>query len=58
MRATERERIVLSLLDQLTELGFDMDDCIFSFDPELGHWIVSDAEHAEFLLSQTEHAEP
>jgi len=45
-QASERERVILDLLNSLTELGFDIDDCVFEFDPELQRWIVSDSTHA------------
>lgn len=54
--ASERERVILSLLDSLTDLGFDIEDCVFEFDVEMQRWIVADSEHAA-LLSSAEHAE-
>lgn len=54
--ASERERVILGLLDSLTELGFDIEDAVFQYEPELKRWVVFDAEHAE-ILSSSEHAE-
>lgn len=44
--ANERERIILRLLDTLTYLGFDLEDCVFEWSVSEERWIVSDASHA------------
>lgn len=56
-QASERERVILDLLNSLSDLGFDIEDCVFEWDPELERWIVSDTSHAAVLSSSREHAE-
>lgn len=53
-QASERERVILDLLNSLSDLGFDLEDCVFEWDPEIQRWIVSDTDGRSELFRQRE----
>lgn len=55
--ANERELVILRLLDALGRLGFDLEDCMFTYDRIAARWVVTCKEHAAQYVPFSEDTE-